>query len=96
MSFTLTTPSKVKYRTIKGISGVEHKVAIVNVEGKDYILINCKGLISEEFKLEITKMVIISMDVGIPPLLIVNNSENILKEIEGIIRRLGGKIVKAD
>jgi len=81
---------RIREEKIIGISGIEHKVVTVILNGMKYAVKEVK----RNNKLEIFKFLIIVSDIGLRPLLIVDKKIYLDNSIKDIIKEFNGKIVR--
>ena len=87
---------KVKKEVIEGFSGVRHEVHTVNVEGKKYILLDCRGMDEDEIRLELVRKTIVSFDTNLPLLLIVKKDTKLLDDIGVSLKAIKAKVIESD
>lgn len=96
---TKETEGKLKIPSLKkekivGISGIEHKVVTVTINGTKYAVKKIKLTNGDKnIKLDVLKFLVIVNDVGLKPLIILGRGVNLDKNLKEVIRGFNGKIV---
>ena len=81
-------------RKIQGFSGILHELELIEINGKEYALLELSSTDEEEL-MKLLSKIIICYDVSIPPVLLCK-CKQVPQELTNLIKNLGGIIMSGE
>ncbi|RLG76050.1 MAG: hypothetical protein DRO23_02100 [Thermoprotei archaeon] len=84
----------LKEEKITGISGIEHKIVTVTINGTKYAVKKIKSIDGDrDIRLDVFKFLVIVNDVGLKPLIMLDKSVNLNRNLKEVIKGFNGRII---
>jgi len=93
LSFGLFRVERVRLR---GVSGVFHDVDVVEFDGRRYVLVDLSRGDGVDPVLEFVVKFVLCFDLNLPPLVVVGLETKVPEDVEHMVSKCNGVIVRAD